>query len=154
MWNRALEALHLLHTQGYVHANVTPDRFLIVPETHQGTLIDFCYARKAGQPAKAVSSAWKSIYPPELLEKKSLDFSTDLYMVSHCMNYLLGGEVGSNVVPAGTPVALAGLLRACWLGRAHRTNSAKDLHADFRTVRHGLGWSREFRHFVMSKTTK
>ncbi len=149
MWNRVLEALHLLHGQGYVHANLTPDRFLIVPETHQGILIDFCYARKVGQPAKAISPAWKELYPAELLDKKELDFGTDLYHAAGMMNFLLGAKPGSKVIPAGTPLAIAGLLRACWLGRAHRTSSAHELHKDFKAVRKGLGWKTEFRPFTL-----
>ncbi len=149
MWNRMLEALHLLHGQGYIHANLTPDRFLIVPETHQGILIDFCYARKVGQPAKAISPKWKGFYPDELLEKKELDLSADLYMVSNCMNYLLGADL-KGLIPRGTPIALAGLLRSCWFGRAHRENSAKRLHADFKEVRKGLGWKTGFRPFSLT----
>jgi hypothetical protein len=147
MWNRMLEALHLLHGQGFVHGNVTPDRFTIIPDTHVGTLRDFAYAVKAGGKAKAISPKWRTFYPPELTEKKELDFSADLFSAAHCMNFLLGADLGSTRIPAGIPVAVAGLLRACWLGKAHRVKSAQELHADFKEVRKGLGWKSEFRAF-------
>lgn len=147
MWNRLLEALHLLHCEGYVHGNVAPDRMFIVPDTHQGILTDYAYSVKVGSRAKAISPAWKAIYPPELLDKKGLDTSADLYMAAWVMMYLLGGEVGNPRFPSGTPVAIAGLLRACWLGRAHRTASAKELHTAFKEVRKGLRWPKGFRPF-------
>lgn len=148
MWNRLLEALHLLHVKGRVHGNVTPDRFLIVPETHQGILTDFCFARSVGEAAKAISPEWRAFYPPELLAKKPLDFGADLFMAARCMAYLLGSD--TQRIPVGTPVAIAGLLRSCWLGAAHRANSAKQLHADFKDVRAGLRWSSAFRPFTLS----
>lgn len=149
MWNRLLEALHLLHLEGYVHGNVTPDRFLINPDTHRGMLIDFCYAVKTGSKGKAISPAWKGIYPEELLAKKGLDGSSDVYMAAQCMHHLLGGEIGKAKMPGGIPVAIAGLLRACWLGRAHRTKTAQDVHKAFKVVRDGLRWPKGFRPFVM-----
>ena len=148
MWNRMLEALHLLHVEGYIHANVTPDRFLIVPTTHQGILTDFCYARKVGQPAKAISPRWAGFYPSDLIGKKGLDTGVDLCLAAHCMNYLLGSSLTS-VIPGKIPRAIAGLLKACWLGPAHRMTKAKILHADFRLVREGLGWKRGFRPFTL-----
>jgi hypothetical protein len=150
MWNRLLEALHLSHVAGYVHANVTPDRVYIVPDSHVGIVTDLCYAVKIGSPARAISPAYKGCYPEELLAKRPLDASTDLYMAAHCMNGLLGADVGSRRIPAGTPVAIAGLLRACWLGRAHRTSSAKELHAAFKEVRRGLRWPKGFLPFTMT----
>lgn len=148
MWNRMLEAAHLLHVQGYVHANIVPDNFWIVPSTHQGILVDFCFSRKVGQPAKAISKNWKDFYPAELLLKKPLDFGGDVCMIASCFNHLIGGT--GHRIPAGTPVAIAGLLRACWLGPAHRTNSASQFHKDFKEVRKGLGWKKEFRPFTMT----
>jgi len=150
MWNRMLEALHLLHIQGIVHANLTPDNFLIVPDTHQGVLIDFCCARKTGQTAKAINLAWNGFYPPEVLAKKPLDFSSDICMVGYCMNYLLGASPSSlSTVPNGVPLALAGLMKSCWLGQAHRSHSARQLHAEFKDVRKALGWSSAFRPFSL-----
>lgn len=149
MWNRMLEALHLLHVEGWIHANVTPDAFLIHPDTHAGCLVDLCYAIKAGSKAKAISPPWKQLYPSELLAKQPLDYSADVFMAAHCMAHLLGAETGSAKLPKGTPIAIAGLLWGCWLGKAHRTAAAKDLHASFKEVRKGLGWPKGFRPFTM-----
>ncbi len=149
MWNRLLEGLHLLHAYGYVHANVTPDRIYVVPDSHAGIITDLGYAVKVGAPARAISPAYKAIYPDELLAKRPLDPSADLYMAAHIMNHLLGAELGSRRIPAGTPVAIAGLMRACWLGRAHRTTSAKELYTAFKEVRRGLNWPKAFRPFSM-----
>lgn len=147
MWNRMLESLHLLHEQGYIHGAVTPDRFLIVPETHRGILIDFCYAVKTGSLVKAISPKWKKNYPEEILSKKSVDNSTDVYMASYCMNHILGG-IGQNV-PSKTPMQIKGLLKASWLGKAHRIQDVYELHEDFNKVLRKLFGPKKFRHFQM-----
>lgn len=137
MWNRALEALHLLHEAGYVHGAVTPDRFLIVPQTHQGILIDFCYAAKIGGTVKAISPAWRASYAPEIPAKKPVDPSTDVYMAAGLLDYL--------VVDAPAPVK--SLLKACRLGRAHRIKTAREVHADFAKVLRRLYGPKRFRPF-------
>lgn len=139
MWNRMIESLHLLHQFGYVHGSVTPDRFLIVPETHQGILVDFCYAVKADAKLRAFSPAWKAFYPPEVFAKKPLDNSADLFMASHVMSHIL----------ANTPPPIAGILKACRLGKAHRTKTAHEVHVDFAKVLRRLYGPKKFRHFSM-----
>lgn len=145
IFNRMLEAAHLAHTQEIIHASITPDRFFVSPSRHTGVLTDFCYSVKCDGVARAYSPAFKDLYPPELFSKKPLDFGADLYMIARIMNLLIGGD-GVNV-PAGTPAAVAGLLRACWLGRAHRNKSAKQVHASFKEIRTALKWKKEFRPF-------
>lgn len=152
MWNRQLEALHLLHCQGYVHGAVTPDRFYIVPSTHEGFLVDFCCTVKAGQKVRAISPAWRQFYPAEVAAKVPVDFSSDLFMSASCMAYLLGATTRPQIAPNGTPLAIAGLMRSCWLGKAHRGDSAKQLYSDFKEVRKGLRWKKEFRPFALPVT--
>ena len=148
IWNRILEATHLIHNQGIIHANITPDSFFIVPETHQGILTDFIGAVKVNSRAKIAQRQWQSFYPPEVLSKfskKNLDYSSDIYMIGHVMNFLLGVDGGQKTIPSGVPVAIAGLIRSCWLGHGRRSSDVKDLYQDFKGVREGLGWKKEFR---------
>ena len=156
MWNRILESVHLFHSHGYIHTSITPDNFFLNLDTHQGVLFDFCYAVERKGAAKAFNYNFRHLYPPEIFAKKPLDFSTDLYMMANIMNLLLGGRVnGENIfeIPIGIPIAVAGLLRSCRLGKAHRTNSAHELYEDFKEIRNALGWKKEFRQFsLVSKT--
>ena len=138
MWNRLIEALHFLHSLGYIHGAVTPDSFLINPVTHRGTLINFCYATKIGGVVKAISPRWKPEYPAEILEKHPVDTSTDIYMAARCLKALIANNM---------PDPIAALLKACLLGRAHRINSARDLHEDFKKTLVRLYGPRAFKVF-------
>lgn len=138
MWNRMLESLHLLHINGYVHGALTPDRFIIIPETHQGMLIDFCYSVKNNGTVKAISKKWENFYPAEILNKKGVDESTDIYMAAKCLKYILKDNM---------PPTVNNLLKACMLGKAHRIKSSKVLYEDFKITLRRLYGKRTFRKF-------
>jgi serine/threonine protein kinase len=142
MWNRCLEALHLFHSNGYVHASVTPESFIIVPETHQGILIDFCYAVKVGAKAKAINSKWESHYPSEIFSKIPLDCSVDLYNAS----FLLEQLIKKNIHPR-----VKAIIKSCRLGKAHRPKSAQLIHEDIAKVWLSLHGPKKFREFKMPK---
>lgn len=143
MWNRLLEALHLLHQHGWVHGCVTPDRFLISPSQHTGCLFDFAYAVRDGTNLKALSPEWRALgwYAPEVLLKKPVTPSSDLFMAAKTMDLLLGGA-GVSVSPT-----ITALLKACTLGRAHRVSDAQTLHSDFKAILRRLYGKATFRPF-------
>ena len=140
MWNRCLEALHLLHIYGYVHASVTPDSFIIVPETHQGMLIDFCYAVKYGENAVAYSDKWENNYAPETFQKKPLDFSSDIYNASFLLEYLINKSI---------PTEVNNIIKACRLGQTFRPKSAEGVYGDIAKIWRRLYGPKKFREFKM-----
>ena len=139
MWNRQLEALHLLHGQGYIHGAATPDRFLIDPAAHTGTLTDFTRAVKVGSKIKAISPRWRDWYPAEVIGKVEVGPSVDVYMAAHCLRYLLDGNT------AATPAQIKALIKACTLGGAHRIQTVQELYSDFKKELKRQYGSRAFR---------
>jgi len=138
MFNRQLEALHILHSVGYVFGALTPDRFLINPVTHEGLLFDFSYSVKVGGLLKAVSNEWSAHYPDEVFLKSPVDCSSDVYMAARNLNYLVLNDM---------PAPIAALLKACSLGRAYRIPSARAVHDDFKTTLVRLYGPKSFRVF-------
>ncbi len=149
MWNRLLGALLAAHQSGLVHGAVIPEHVLVCDsgsEEHNGVLVDWCYAVKKGQPLKAVVPNRKDIYPPEVFDKKPVDFGVDLYMAAKCAKMLLGN------LPVHRKID--GLFKACWLTPRHRTQDVWELYSDFGAVLRELFGPRKFHKFTMPKVTK
>ncbi len=146
MINRLLGALVCAHQAGVIHGAITLDHVLVCPTTHNGLLIDWCYAVKNG-PIKAISPKYRPYYPPEVFAKKPATKATDLYMAACCFLAMLGGDPATKTFPSGTPVSLRGLLRACWLGQGKRTSDAFELYEDLAK----LFGPRKFRPFTMPR---
>lgn len=148
MFNRTLDALHCLHTVGYVHGAVTPDHVLVEPENHRGQLLDFCYAAKEGELVSVMTPQWREFYAPEILRRMPVTFATDIYMAARCLFYLVGmtPDVANDDV---MPKPIYQLLRACLLGQASRVQTAAQVHHDFRDILTQLYGKRTFRPFAM-----
>lgn len=155
MFNRMLGALMACHQAGYVHGAITPEHFLVCPATHNGLLIDWSYAVKAGQKVKAISQQWQEFYPTEVLMKRPVSAASDLFMAASCLYYSLGGDLDKKS-PLGTldmsgkiPRAVANLIRACWLGQRQRPQDVFDLHHDFTQILEKLYGPPKFVPFTM-----
>ena len=99
-----LRALHVTHSIGYIHRDVTPDNIFLL---QQGgvRLIDFGNARRfqANQPLTAIVK--EKFAPPEQFQKGNQGPWTDLYSLSVTIYYALTGELptkGAALPPLNT----------------------------------------------------
>lgn len=149
MIRRGLMVLGYAHMHGFIHGAVTPEHLLIRPKDHGGMLLDWCYSVKEGGTVLAVAPKYKDYYPPEILAKKAVGCSSDIYMLAKCGIALLGGDPVFGGIPRWVPRQFSGLLKACLLGPAFRPYDAFELHAQFGDVMKKLVGKPEFRPFGM-----
>ena len=150
MFNRLLAVLAVTHAEGIVHGAVTPAHLLLHLPDHNGVLVDWCYSVPTGETIAAVSPGYRSIYPPEVFEKRPATPATDLYMAAQCMVMLLGGEVNSGALPPSVPKPIQALLRACLIPSPHRRmTNAWTVFDDFREILERIYGPPKFRPFSM-----
>ena len=145
MFNRVAAALLIAHQAGLVHGAVIPSNILLCvepksKEEHNGILLDWKNAVEPGKTIKTLSTAYQSYYPQEIVEKRPVSVSADIYMLARCLE----GLIGANNLRL-LPISIQGLLRACWLGPRYRTKDIYKLYQDFA----GLTGPRRFRRFEM-----
>ncbi len=142
MFNRILEALDFVHTQKkMVHGSLLPTHVMPYsagaardPYNHGVKLIDWCYAVPIGEQVRAISTEFEDMYAPEILAKKPVGPSTDIYMAAKSIIYVLGGDVLDNTLPAEVPKYLASFLKGCLLKNpASRPQDAWELHEELKT---------------------
>ena len=92
MTKRMLTALGFVHRRGLVHGAVLPPHLLVHPVNHGARLVDWCYAREAGDRLRAIPSNYRSFYPPEVLEKKPATAQTDIYLAAKTALALMGDK--------------------------------------------------------------
>ncbi len=149
MWNRMMGALHLAHSNGFIHGALVPNNFLINPETHNGILIDWCYGCAKGGTIKAIVPKYKAYYPPEVFEKKALT-ATDIYMSAKCIIKVLGGNPETNYIPDSVPKEFAGFLRYCtFVSYTKRESDVIVLFNEFREVLERIFGKPKFHEFKM-----
>lgn len=143
MFNRLLEALHLLHSQDYVHGAILPHHFMIIPKTHEGFLVDFTHAVKQGNEldGRPLKKLW--LYPEEIVKGEPVDFSTDIAMAANVFTSLVDK----------VPPEIQHVLNACTLGRAHRVQYAEDVYKEMKQVLRRLYGPKTFRPFSMNSVT-
>jgi serine/threonine protein kinase len=149
MFNRLLAAMLATHQSGLVHAAVLPTHFMIHPASHNGVLIDWSYCVANAGTVKAISPGWKTYYPDEILEKRPVNFGTDLFMAANVFTALVGGDLANRTLPKTLPKPIQGLIRACWLGQRHRSSDVFELFEDFRKALQDTFGKPKFRPFVM-----
>ena len=98
-FNRMLEGLGYVHRSGYVHGAVLPPHFAVRPRDHGGKLLDWSYAVKVGERVRALSVPWRALYAPEILDKRLVSPSTDIFMAARSIAYVLGGTGDRVPVP-------------------------------------------------------
>ncbi|MEU8136901.1 molecular chaperone DnaJ [Streptodolium elevatio] len=152
MWRRLLVALGYAHRAGVVHGAVVPDHVLIHPQKHGLVLVDWCYATllergpderygAATEHVPAMLDRYADMYPPEVPGKQPPDQSTDVFMATQCMTYLLNAEA---------PKPLLRFARGCTLpAPARRPHDAWQLLRELDELLGRLYGPRRFRPFTM-----
>ncbi|MDI2131546.1 molecular chaperone DnaJ [Yinghuangia seranimata] len=152
MWRRLLVALGYAHRAGVVHGAVVPDHVLIHPQQHGLVLVDWCYSTLLGRGADdaytaateyvpAMLDRYAELYPPEVPAKQPPDPSTDIYMATKCMTYLLAPDA---------PKPVFRFARGCTLAApARRPHDAWRLLGELDELLGRLYGPRRFRPFTM-----
>lgn len=144
MASRALVAMTLAHRYDIIHCAIVPDHILVHPVTHQGILIDWCYAVKAGNPAKAMSLKWEKLYPPEVKLKKPLGVSTDIFMWASSFVEAAGGF--SNL-----PLPISKVLKGCLITSPYwRESNTWELFDNFKSALFSVYGKPKYRKLSMS----
>ncbi len=150
MAKRMFIGLGWVHRNNLIHASLSPEHILLHTDNHGATIIGWMQAVAAGEKGIAISTQYEDLYPPEVAAKKPLSPSTDIYMAAKCCMYLLGNDDGSLVT--SLPPRLKGFFQLCMLeSRAHRPNSAWDLHDDLGGIAQQLLGRRRFCTFFICK---
>ena len=156
MMNRLFIALYTAHEGGIVHGAVLPTHIMICPNSpkaHNGVLIDWSYATKAGGTLRAISPAFKHFYPAEVLAKAPAKPSIDVYMAAMCFIELLGGTPKTQSIPDGTHRLIKGFIRSCLLSATNRPRDGWSAFSDFEeAIKKSFG-KRIFRPFTMPRET-
>ncbi|WP_433826378.1 molecular chaperone DnaJ [Actinoplanes sp. CA-015351] len=87
IWRRLLIAIGWAHRAGVIHGAVLESHILIHPERRGLVLLDWCYA---GNRPRAIVSASKAVYPPEVLHERTASPATDIYMATGLMTRVIG----------------------------------------------------------------
>ena len=116
MFKRILSLLSWVHHFKLIHGAILPPHVLFYPDNdgsadmderkHSIRLIDFCYSVDYTQRTRLSSwvPSFQDHYAPELLSKKYIGPSSDIYMAAKLMVYLCGSKF---------PAALATVLKKC-----------------------------------------
>ena len=130
IYRRVLEGIGFVHRAGIVHGAVIPPHVMVHPVTHGARIVDWCYAVRNGR-VKALSKPWKSFYPLEVVGKMDASTSTDIYMATACMVWLVGGDVVTRSMPGAVPREVQGFLRGCMIENPkRRPDDAWALHGE------------------------
>lgn len=149
MINRLLASLMVPSQAGFVHGNINPDSFLINPETHNGTLINWNYTVRTNKALKSVNSAYRSHYPAEVFSKRLVDSGMDLYMVAKLLILLTGGDITTNSFSNQVPKRIQGIFRVCLMGPGVRSKDPFEVYNEFNKELKMAFGPRKFRIFEM-----
>lgn len=138
IYRRLLLTLWMAQLQGVVHGAVTPEHILVYPKEHGIILLDWTCSVKSGRVVKALNPLDKEFYAPEILAKRPVNSSTDLFMASKVLIYMLQKQR----IPAGISIALDNCLN---LDRNKRPQKIGPFYEEFGTL---LG-KKEFAEFVV-----
>jgi len=152
IWRRLLSVLGFAHRAGVIHAAVTPDNVLILPEQHGLMLVNWTLAadsREHWEQAGRIDPEYGSWYPTEMLRKGYVTYGADLGMSARCMVELLGGDPVSGWLPRSTPERLRQFFRGCLLPGRKGPQEAWALKQDFDECIERLWGERKFHPFSM-----
>lgn len=90
---RLLETCEFLWSFGVVHGSITPDHVLLNQDTHAAILIGWTHSVKSGSVIQTASSEWRDFLAPEITEKRVATTETDVYMISKCLQWLVGDRI-------------------------------------------------------------
>jgi hypothetical protein len=150
MFKRTLAVLGFVHKMGIYHGAVLPPHVLVHPSHHGAKLIDWCYSVVGSGKVRAIVSAYKSWYPPEVIAKKPIVVGTDIFMLAKCMVHLLGGDVSTNQFPEKVPRQVQAFLQGCLLAApTKRPDDAWGLHEEFNELLGRIVGPPKYRPFAM-----
>lgn len=142
MFRRMLAALIGIHESGHVHGAVTPAHFMINPADHNGRLIDFCYCLKPGEMIKNICPKYKTLYPPEVFEKRPVGPETDIFMAAKTIE-LLSEE-------STWPRSIKYFLKSLSIGnQMRRPKNSVDIYQEFGNLLEDLWGPPKWVDFVM-----
>lgn len=108
IFKRILSCLDWTHHLGFVHGGILPSHVLLYPDNdgmttnphpykHTARILGWCNSveYKTRTRLSTWSPSWKRHYPPELLLKKEVLPSSDLYMAAALIVYLNGGTAAT-----------------------------------------------------------
>lgn len=151
MFRRLLGILGAAHEQDVVHAAITPASVLIHPRHHGLVVADWEYAIPRGDRVRAVSRAYRDLYPPELDERKRLGVEADIYMAARTMLDVVCPRLRSGV-SMGLPRPLRAFFSACLLPERKRLDDAWQAQGFLDDILERLYGPRRFRPFHMPAT--
>lgn len=120
---RVLAALGHLHSHMIVHGNIEPRHLMLVPDTHNVVLLDFCFAVLKPGSGEYIRIKTPKFSAPEISKKASPHPRMDLYGLGKCMIHLMGGNPQGSKVPDDIPVPLGQMIK-------HLTERDTDKRAD------------------------
>lgn len=148
---RILSALGYAHRQGILHGNLEPSHILVRARDHNIFLVDWCYSliepAKSGRSFKCKTPHYSA---PEVGERKPPIPASDLFSVSRCVAFLLGGDPETGDLPAGIDPRFARLIRH--MGRISALQRAQDAWGMFDEVgrvRQAIFGRHAFKEFII-----
>lgn len=137
MFNRVLEAIgHLHREKGLIHGAITPDHIMINPDNHGAKLIGFSACVKDGEKVKIASPWWIDMYAPEILAKKPVSPSTDIYMAAKSIMCTMGAIPSPDcILPYSLPAYFRSFMGGCiFNAQSARPQDAWVLHAELKDL--------------------
>ena len=151
MLRRLLATLGYAHGVGVLHGNIEPAHIVVRPRDHNVFLLDWCYSlvepARTGRGFKAEIPGFSA---PEVGQRGAPVPASDLFSLGRCAVVMLGGEPGSDVVPAGVGDPLVRFVRHLVRpGAASRAQSAWEMFDELSRVRRQMFGAHRFEPFVV-----
>ena len=101
--DRLLSVLGFLHINNIIHGSIEPGNIMVIPNTHNGLLIDFVLSVADANTPDAVYQGVNNYTAPEIVNKSDLKPhpSADIYSLGMSMLFVLGGDPANQSFPKG-----------------------------------------------------
>jgi len=147
---RLLSVVGYAHKKGIIHGNIEPANILIQPKDHNLCLIDWAYSVYDPAHTNDTFKIFNQDFSaPEIVDKKILLQSADLYSVGKCMVYLLGGDLKTNILPESVDPRIRSFLAFFLLpSPLQRAQDAWHLFAILENLRTEIWGEHQFQEFL------